>query len=284
MEKQDARKLNHRALTDLRRRAVAAVQSGQSPEFVARVFGVSRSVIYGWLSLYRHGGWGALDTSKRRGRPRKLDGPALRWIYDTVTTKNPLQLKFAFALWTTSMIATLIEMKFEVCLNRTSVCRLLNHLGLIAQRPMLRAYEQDPVAVEKWLSEEFHKIKTLARRTNAEVFYASCVTPVRPDFHSGTTRGKQGKTPAVSATEARSGFNLISATSPVGHRRFMVTKGRVGAKVIIEFLKRLIYNSDRMIFLIVDDLPAHKAKSVSKYVASIKECLRLFYLPADSLS
>jgi transposase len=281
MEKQDARKLDHKGLTELRRRAVAAVQSGESPEVVARVFGISRGTIYGWLSLYRHGGWGALDGSKRGGRPRKLDGGALRWIYDTVTMKNPLQLKFAFALWTRAMIATLIERKFDVRLSSTSVGRLLNQLGLSAQRPMWRAYQQDPEAVDRWLNEEFPKIKALAKRMKAEIFFGD-EAGVRSDFHSGTTWGKRGKTPVVSTTGARFGLNLISAISPVGNMRFMVTKGRVGAKVFIEFLKRLIYNSDRMIFLIVDGHPAHRAKIVGKYLDSVKDRLRLFFLPSYS--
>jgi transposase len=281
MEKQDARRLDHKGLTELRRRAVASVQSGESPEVVARVFGISRGTIYGWLSLYRHGGWGALDANKRGGRPRKLDGHALRWIYNTVTTKNPLQLKFAFALWTRAMIATLIERKFDVRLSSTSVGRLLNQLGLSAQRPMWRAYQQDPEAVDRWLNEEFPKIKALAKRMKAEIFFGD-EAGVRSDFHSGTTWGKRGKTPVVSTTGARFGLNLISAISPIGNMRFMVTKGRVGAKVFIEFLKRLIYNSDRMIFLIVDGHPAHRAKMVSKYLESVKDRLRLFLLPSYS--
>lgn len=281
MEKQDARKLDHKGLTELRRRAVAAVQSGESPEVVARVFGISRGAIYGWLSLYRHGGWSALDANKRGGRPRKLDGQALRWIYHTVTMKNPLQLKFAFALWTRAMIATLIERKFDVRLSSTSVGRLLNQLGLTAQRPMWRAHQQDPEAVDRWLNEEFPKIKALAKRMKAEIYFGD-EAGVRSDFHSGTTWGKRGKTPVVTATGARFGLNLISAISPVGNMRFMVTKGRVGAKVFIEFLKRLVYNSDRMIFLIVDGHPAHRAKIVTKYVASEENRLRLFFLPSYS--
>jgi transposase len=281
MKKQDARQLDYKGLTQLRKQAVAAVQRGESPELVARVMGISRAAIYGWLALYRQGGWEQLDARKRGGRPPKLDGRALRWIYDTVTMKNPLQLKFEFALWTAPMVATLINEKFHVRLSRSSVSRLLNQMGLSAQRPMWRAYQQDPEAVDRWLKEQFPKIKALARRFKADIYFGD-EAGVRSDFHSGTTWAKRGQTPIVSSTGARFGLNLISAVSPRGLMRFMFTKGRVGADTFIEFLKRLMHNAHRPIFLIVDGHPAHKAKKVAKFIESVKDRLRLFFLPPYS--
>ena len=108
MKKQDARKLDHKGLTQLRQRAIHAVQNGESPEIAARVLGISRAAIYKWLAKYRQGGLGELDARKRGGRPPKLDGQALRFIYDTVALKNPIQLKFPFALWTSAMVVKLI--------------------------------------------------------------------------------------------------------------------------------------------------------------------------------
>ena len=279
--KQDARRLDHKTLTELRTRAISAVQAGESPEVVARALGVSRGAMYNWLALYRQGGWGALDAKKRGGRRRKLDGKTIKWIYTTVTTKDPRQLRFPFALWTTGMVAQLIWENFKIRFSRSSVARLLTQLGLSAQRPLWRAYQQDPEKVERWLKEEYPKIRALATRCKAEIYFGD-EAGVRSDFHAGTTWGVRGKTPIVSTTGARFGLNLISAVNPRGQMRFMCVKGRVGAKVFIDFIKRLLHGTKGMIFLIVDGHPAHRAKMVQKYADSVRERFRLFFLPPYS--
>jgi transposase len=277
----DARRLTHKTLTELRKRGVSSVQDGQSPELVAKALGINRVTIYGWLALYRNGGWAALDARKRGGRKPKLDAKAIRWIYNTVTIKNPLQLKFTFALWTAKMVGQVIFQQFGIKLSKASVCRLLAQLGLTPQRPVWRAYQQRPEQVKKWLEEEYPRIRALARRHKALIFFGD-EAGVRSDHHAGTTWAIKGKTPVVSSTGARFGLNLISAVSAQGEFRFMTTKGRVGAAKVIEFIKRLIHGVDRMVFLIVDGHPAHKAKMVSRFVDTIKDRFRLFFLPPYS--
>lgn len=277
----DARNLDHRMLTELRKRAVASVQEGQSPEVVTKALGINRVTIYGWLSRYRQGGWHALDAKKRGGRKPKLDGKAMQWIYKTIADKNPLQLKFAYALWTAKMIGELIHQRFGIQLSKASVCRLLAQLGLTPQRPVWRAYQQKPEAVEKWLQEEYPQIKQLAQKKKALIFFGD-EAGLRSDHHAGTTWAKKGKTPVVSSTGARFGLNIISAVSAQGEFRFMTVKGRVGAIQFIDFIKRLLHGSTRTIFLIVDGHPVHKAKSVSRYIESVKDRFQLFFLPPYS--
>ncbi len=179
------------------------------------------------------------------------------------------------------MVRELIAKQFRVRLSHSSVCRLLGQMGLSAQRPLWRAYQQDPEAVRRWKEEEYPKLRRRARRRGAQIMFAD-EAGVRSDFHSGTTWGRRGRTPIVSSTGARFGVNIISAVSARGQLRFMLTKGRVTAAVFIEFLQRLLVQASSPIFLVVDGHSTHKAKSVKRFVQEQQGWLELYYLPAYS--
>jgi transposase len=282
MRTNDARRLDHATLEAMRERAVRSIHDGESPEVVARIIGINRSTIYGWLAQYRRGGWSALKAKPLFGRPPKLDGKKLKWIYNTVTQKNPMQLKFAFALWTREMVATLIKVKYNISLSPVSVGRLLAQLGITCQRPLHRALERDEALVRQWLKQDYPKIRALAQREKADIYFGDAAH-MRSDHHAGRTWGKKGETPVVLSTGARYRMSLISAVTSRGHMRFMIKEtGGVNADVFIEFLRRLLIGSKNRIFIIVDRGPAHVAKKTKAFVASLGGRLRLFYLPPYS--
>ena len=188
MQENDARRLDHHTLEALRERAVRKVQEGESPEVVARVLGLSRSTVYGWLAQYRRGGWGALKAKPLFGRPPKLDGRSLSWIFDAVTQKNPLQMKFAFALWTREMVAKLIKDKFKIALSLVSVGRLLAQLGITCQKPLNARHSTDEQRCCGVRRPRATRVSWRAR-IEARARSALRAVPLQPDLPLGRMRG-----------------------------------------------------------------------------------------------
>lgn len=283
MEKKtiDGRKLKHEVLTELRKRAVARVQAGASPEVVISAMGFSRACIYNWLAMYRAGGWDGLDARKRGGRPRKLNGRIIRWVYQVVVGKDPRQYKFPFALWTRNAIATLIYQRYDIRLSANSVGRLLAQLGITPQKPLWRAYQQDPERVRQWVEEEYPSIAKEAKRLGAEIWFGD-ESGLRSDYHAGTTWGLKGKTPVVRTTGARHHLNMVSVVNRRGRMRFMIQKDTVNGEVMCRFLDRLMVGSSKPVFLIWDGHPTHKSKEVTEKVRSYKGRLRVYLLPGYS--
>ena len=146
MRDDDGRKLDHKTLEQLRIRTVGQIEQGAHPEEIAAALGMTRAAVYGWLAKYREGGLAALKARPVPGRPPKLSGAQLQRISTLVVGNDPRQLQFVFALWTRAMVRELIGREFGVRLSEVSVGRLLRKLGLSPQRPLYRAYQQNPEA------------------------------------------------------------------------------------------------------------------------------------------
>ncbi len=230
---------------------------------------------------YRAGGWQALKTGSRTGRPKKLTGAQIGWIYRTIRDKDPRQLKFPFALWTRSMIVDVIRRQFGIKLSVTSVGRLLHQLGFSCQKPLYRAYQRNEELVKQWKEQIFPQIQKRAKKEGAKIYFHD-ESGVRSDFHSGSTWALKGQTPVVESTRARFGLNMMAAITPGGQMHFMIVEGTVRAEQICEFLKRLMYGHQHKVFLIWDGHPTHKAKKVKECIASFDGRLEVFLLPSYS--
>ena len=280
MRRNDARKLDRKSQETLRMRGVKAVLSGESPTKMAELLGINQDTIFNWLAKYREGGWDNLKRRKASGRPPRVQGCHLKWIYKMIT-KDPQQLKLPFVLWTRKRVQQAIKEKYGIKLSVTSVGRLMHQLGFSCQKPIYKVYERNPSVVSQWLKREYPKIKRLARREGARIYFGD-EAGVRSDYHSGTTWSQKGETPAVKKTGKRFGLNMISAVSSAGEMRFMTIKGRMNGEVFILFLKKLILDVKCPVYLIVDGHPIHKSKKVKEFVNSTEGILKLFYLPPYS--
>ena len=281
MKTQDGRKISPKAMEEIRTRAVQCVQSGESPEAVIKALGFSRACIYNWLARYRAGGWHALRTGHRSGRPRKLSAKQIKWLYNTIRDKNPQQLKFEFALWTRAMIVDLIKRQFGIKLSSTSVGRLLHQLGFTCQKPLYRAYQRDEDRVKQWKKEVFPKIQQRAKKEGAVIFFQD-ESGIRSDFHSGKTWALKGDTPVVKTTGARFGLNMMAAITPRGEMNFMLVHGTVRAEQICTFLERLMKSRKGKVFLIWDGHPTHTSNKVKECIVKFEGRLEIFLLPSYS--
>ena len=112
------------------------------------------------------------------------------------------------------MVREVIRREFGVALSVVSVGRLLRKLGMSPQRPLHRAYQQNPEAVDRWKREEYPAIKAQAEAGGAVIYFAD-EAGIR-----WTTRGHHlvpvGQTPQVKNTGARYSVNMISAVSAKG--------------------------------------------------------------------
>ena len=281
MRDNDGRKLGHKTLEALRIRAVGQVADGAHPEDVAAALGLHRKTVYAWLAKYREGGKDALKARPVPGRPPKLGGGQLSRLYALIAGQDPRQMQFEFALWTREMVREVIRREFGVSLSVVSVGRLLRKLGMSPQRPLHRAYQQNPKAVDRWKREEYPAIQAQAEAEEATVYFAD-EAGIRSDYHAGTTWSPVGQTPQVKNTGARYPVNMISAVSAKGALRFAVYEGNTNAATFINFCKRLLHDAAGPVYLIVGGHPAHRATAVKQYVASTGGRLKLFRLPGYS--
>ncbi|CAK0762065.1 hypothetical protein CCP3SC5AM1_3040001 [Gammaproteobacteria bacterium] len=134
---------------------------------------------------------------------------------------TPLDFEFGTVLWTTEIIRELIEKEFSIFMSRSAVGRLLHRLNLTAQRPMRRAMERDSVAVDNWINKEFPKIKELAEKEGATIYFID-EAGIRTDYHAGTTWSLEGLTPVIPATGGRYRINIIAAITSEGELHFQI--------------------------------------------------------------
>jgi len=278
--KRDGRTLDHKTLEEIRRMAVQRVWEGEKPSVVIASYGFSRQIIYKWLREAKGKGRGlrALRSRKATGRPRTLTAKQEQQLFRWINGKDPRQHGFDFGLWTRLVVRSLIADKFDANLGVTAVGKLLAKLGLTPQKPLKRAYERDPAAIEAWKNDTYPSIARQAKKRGAEIYFWD-ESGFRADVVQGTTWGVQGQTPIVAVPGPRQSVSAASAINARGGFWFATYKGGMSAELFIEMLKALMLRRKKPLYLILDSLPAHKARIVQEYVASTKGRLELHFLP-----
>lgn len=240
--------------------------------------GLCRTSIYPWLRKARAQGLESLVEKIAAGPEPKLAEKQRQQVKRWILGKDPRQHGFDFGLWTRRIVQTMISEKMGIELCLTSVGKLLASLEITPQKPLRRAYERDPVAVERWRSAEYPKLKKRAKKHGAMIFFLD-EAGFQSDPPLGRTYGLKGHTPIVESSGQRQSINVISAVNAAGAFWAATYTGKLDAESFVSFLKDFLKGRRTKVYLVVDGHPAHKAKVVKDYVASTQGRLELHFLP-----
>jgi len=280
MKKKDARFLHPVLQEDIRHKAVDMFLSGVSKVDISKQLCVSRRSVYKWVKAYENLGEAGISID-RRGRPKgtQLEPWQSAQIVRIIKKYKPDELSMPFSLWTRESVASLIFNKFKINLSKWTVGRYLAKWGFSSQKPARRAIEQDPGSVKKWLEIEYPIIQKLAKKEKATIHWGDEMG-LRSDHSTGRTYGVIGKTPVVKRTGNRFSCNMISTITNLGKLSFMIFSENFTSMLFLNFLKRLIKQSPRKVFLIVDRHRAHRSKMVQQWLRKHEKAIRIFYLPS----
>lgn len=284
MEKIDARKLKREAQQLVRKQVIRLRKAGKTYQEISEIVGIHKSTTCAIFKKYESGGHKAIE-GRKRGRPegsnRTLTVDQEKRLKKAITDKTPDQLKFPFALWTRKAVKELIMQLFCIEMPIRTVGEYLRRWGFTPQKPLRRAYEQNPKLVKQWLEEKYPAINSKAKKEGAEIHWGD-ETGLCNDSQHGRSYAPKGKTPAISLNAKRERINLISSITNQGKVRFMIYDKTMNAQVFIKFCQRLIKDSKRKIFLILDNLRVHHSHVVKDWVQDYKDQIELFFLPSYS--
>jgi transposase len=284
MKNIDARKLPKEVQQYNRELAIRLFAEGKSRKEIATIVDVHYGVVCRWIRAWEKGGQAAIKLKKRGredGDKRKLTPAQEKALHDLLIDKNPQQLQLPFALWNRKAIQSVIYKMWRVRIAIRTIGDYMKRWGFTPQKPMKRAYEKSPKAVQKWLDETYPEIKKRAQVEGATIFWGD-ETGIRNDCQHSRGYAPIGKTPIVDINAKRFSLNMISAITNQGLLRFMIYKENMTARVLIKFMKRLIKDCGQKVFLVLDNLRVHHAKIVSAWLKKHQKEIEVFFLPAYS--
>ena len=143
----------------------------------------------------------------RLGTNCKLNYNRMNVLKKVLLKYTPDDLDLGFNLWTRQAIQSLLFKVWRVKVDLTTVGRYMMKLGFNPQKPIKRAYEQNPKAVKKWLNKEYPKIVKQAEKEGAEIHW---LDETKISSYSNYLRGyaPKGKTPLIKMESKRLSYPL----------------------------------------------------------------------------
>jgi transposase len=278
------RSLPAAAQEERRRQVIGLRERGLTYAEIGALVGLTKNGVFDICKRYRERGMAGLQTGLRGPAPgtgRFLTAAHEAEIRHLICAGTPDAYGLPFALWSRAAVAVLVEQRCGVRLAVRSMGTYLARWHFTPQKPLRRAYEQDPGEVREWLQQDYPAIAARAHKAKGKIFWGD-ETGLRSDDVRGRSYAPRGKTPVVRPSHRRANVGVISAVTNKGEMRWMVLDGAIKAPRLIDFLARLIRDADGKVFLILDNLRVHRARLVQDWLAEHRAQIEVFYLPAYS--
>lgn len=263
----------------IKEQAIRLHKKGKKEAEIADALNISYQAVSRIIRAYKKEGMQSVEEKTRgrkHGEKRTLTPQQEKEIQSIIIDKCPDQVKIAGCLWTRAAIQELIKRKYRIVIPIRSISNYLNRWGMTCQRPTKRAYSQDDVKLKIFMNETYPAIVAKAKKEKAEIYWGDETGINNQEYH---IRGfaPKGQTPTVPSFSKVEKINMISAINNKGTCRFMCYEDNMTQQRFIEFMTRLIRDSDKKILLIVDNLRVHHGKLVQEWVSAHQEEIEVFY-------
>ena len=132
-----------------RLQAVLLNSQGRTSGELAEILQAPRSKVSEWLARYQAHGVEGLLEGQRSGRPAELTARQRQQLGD-ILDSGPVAYGLDMGVWTSPMIAWVIEEEFGVHYHPAHVRKLLDGMGFSVQRPKRVLARADRAQQDRW--------------------------------------------------------------------------------------------------------------------------------------
>lgn len=263
---------------DRRKQAFKLLDQGKSTYEVAQFSEVHYKTIENWM---RHRARFEAHEyhGLKRGNPKEqqtLSEEQQKDILNAIEHSTPEKEGVESFLWSRKAIREYVANKHALTLSPQLISRYTKRWGLSPQRPARHATEQDQEKIRVWIEETYPAIHARAQKEHAVIHWAD-ETNLNINTNYQKTYARRGKTPVARIPARKTSCAMISSLTNQGMLRYMVYHGGMNALLFKVFLQRLIKDTDKKVFLIVDNLKVHHAKLIQAWQKQHTDAIEIFF-------